>query len=456
MQAYDLIKEYCNKVSEQIRWKKAKPVIYTEIENHLCDQRDAYIADGDNENIATEKAIKQMGDAVLIGQELDKTHKPKPQLFMILIIGILISIGAFINYIIGDLPDSVYNFSVLPYILAFIVFICCYYADFTLLGKYADKIYIVTLAFCIVNSLFASDFGIGAQWFLPKPFMSRYISLILPLVFSLFVYIMRNKGSKGIFISVLAYFPFVFILFRIPTLAGVILYTVTAFIVLYFALYKGWFACDKNQGLIITSAIALMVFIFGVINFLFRYSRELVPFLNAEQYKDTYAFIYYTLRDVIKNSYLFGSSELVQNFQSIEVLNHISVDYLLTYLIYKFGLICLVLIIALVTLFCVVGIRKMLKQKSVLGSLVTLSIIITFVLQIVLAIFDNLGYGLISSLGMPFIIYGKSGLFINSALAGFMLSVFRTGDIFKDNYMRKTNPFILYKDGKLVIDLNGD
>lgn len=124
MQAYDLIKEYCNKVSEQIRWKKAKPVIYTEIENHLCDQRDAYIADGDNENIATEKAIKQMGDAVLIGQELDKTHKPKPQLFMILIIGILISIGAFINYIIGDLPDSVYNFSVLPYILAFIVFIC--------------------------------------------------------------------------------------------------------------------------------------------------------------------------------------------------------------------------------------------------------------------------------------------------------------------------------------------
>ena len=267
---------------------------------------------------------------------------------------------------------------------------------------------------------------------------------------------MRNKGSKGIFISVLAYFPFAFILFKIPTLAGLILYTVTAFIVLYFALYKGWFACDKNQGLIITSVIALMVFIFGVINFLFRYSRELVPFLNAEQYKDDYAFIYYRIRDVIQNSYLFGSSELVQNPQFVDILNHISMDYLLTYLIYKFGLICLVLIIALVTLFCVVGIRKMLKQKSVLGSFVALSIIITFVLQIVLAIFDNLGYGLISSLGMPFIIYGKSSLFINAALAGFMLSVFRTGDIFKDNYMKKTNPFILYKDGKLVIDLNGD
>ena len=335
MQAYDLIKEYCNKVSEQIRWKKAKPVIYTEIENHLCDQRDAYIADGDNENIATEKAIKQMGDAVLIGQELDKTHKPKPQLFMILITAILISIGAFINYLIDDLPSSLYNFSILPYILAFIVFIVCYYGDFTLLGKYADKIYIVTLVFCSINSILAVKFGIGSMWRFPKSFMGSYISLILPLVFSLFVYSMRNKGSKGIFISVLAYFPFAFILFRIPTLAGLILYTVTAFIVLYFALYKGWFACDKKQGFIITSVIAVMVFIFGVINFLLRYSRVLVPFLNVEQYKNDYGFIYYILRDVIQNSYLFGSSELVQNAQSIEILNHISADYLLTYLIYK-------------------------------------------------------------------------------------------------------------------------
>ena len=456
MQAYDLIKEYCNKVSEQIRWKKAKPVIYTEIENHLCDQRDAYIADGDNENIATEKAIKQMGDAVLIGQELDKTHKPKPQLFMIVIIGILISIGAFINYIIDDLPNSIYNFSILPYILAFVVFICCYYADFTLLGKYADKIYIITLIFSIINSFLNVDFGSSRIWILPIPFVSSYISLIFPLVFALLVYSMRNKGSKGILISVLAYFPFAFILFKIPTLAGLILYTVTAFIILYFAVNKCWFTCDKKQGLIMVSIVAIITFIFGIINFLFRYSRELVPFLNPEKYKADYGFIYYRLRDIIQNSYLFGSSELVQNPQSIEILNHRSVDYLLTYLIYKFGLICLFLIIVIAILFSVIGVRKTLKQKSVLGSLVALSIIITFVLQVILAILDNLGYGLVSSLAMPFISYGKSALFINAALAGFMLSVFRTGEVFKDNYKKETKSFISYTDGKLIIDLKGD
>lgn len=451
MQAYDLIKEYCNKVSQQIRWKKAKPVIYTEIENHLCDQRDAYIADGDNENIATEKAIKQMGDAVLIGQELDKTHKPRPQLFMIFITAILISIGAFINYMIDDLPNSLYNFSALPYILAFVVFIGCYYVDFTLLGKYADKIYFITLIFSIANSFLDVDYGSGRVWVLPRAFTASYISLIFPLVFALFVYSMRNKG---ILISILAYFPFAFILFRIPTLAGMILYTVTAFIVLYLALYKGWFNCDKKQGLIMVSIAAIITFIFGVINFLFRHSKELVPFLNPEQYKADYGFIYYTVRDIIENSYLFGSSEFVQNAQSVEILNHISIDYLLTYLIYRFGLICLFLIVALVTLFSVIGIRKALKQKSVLGSLVALSIIITFILQVILAIFDNLGYGLVSSLAMPFISYGKSALFINAALAGFMLSVFRTGEIFKDNI--KTKSFISYTDGKLIIDLKRD
>lgn len=233
-----------------------------------------------------------------------------------------------------------------------------------------------------------------------------------------------------------------------------ILYTVTAFIVLYLALYKGWFNCDKKQGLIMVSIAAIITFIFGIINFLFRHSKELVPFLNPEQYKTDYGFIYYIIRDIIENSYLFGSSEFVQNAQSVEILNHISIDYLLTYLIYRFGLICLFLIVALVTLFSVIGIRKALKQKSVLGSLVALSIIITFILQVILAIFDNLGYGLVSSLAMPFISYGKSALFINAALAGFMLSVFRTGEIFKDNI--KTKSFISYTDGKLIIDLKRD
>ena len=67
MQPFDEIKQYCKTVCEQIRWKKAHNIISEEIENHLYDQRDAYISQGEDEKSAIQKAILQMGDAVSIG-----------------------------------------------------------------------------------------------------------------------------------------------------------------------------------------------------------------------------------------------------------------------------------------------------------------------------------------------------------------------------------------------------
>ena len=40
------IRDYSNKVCEQIRWKKARQYVSKEIENHIYDQRDAFIKIG--------------------------------------------------------------------------------------------------------------------------------------------------------------------------------------------------------------------------------------------------------------------------------------------------------------------------------------------------------------------------------------------------------------------------
>lgn len=79
MSQSDEIKQYVKTVCEQIRWKKARSIVAEEIENHICDQRDAYVSQGEDEKTATEKAILQMGNAVSVGMELDKIHRPKPQ-----------------------------------------------------------------------------------------------------------------------------------------------------------------------------------------------------------------------------------------------------------------------------------------------------------------------------------------------------------------------------------------
>lgn len=60
MQQLDKISGYIRTVCEQIRWKKAHGLVSEEIENHLMDQRDAFIAEGMDEETATDEAIKEM------------------------------------------------------------------------------------------------------------------------------------------------------------------------------------------------------------------------------------------------------------------------------------------------------------------------------------------------------------------------------------------------------------
>ena len=100
MQPFEKIQEYSKSVCDQIRWKKAHSVISEEIENHLVDQRDAYIADGLDEINATNNAIVQMGDPITIGTQLDRTHRPKPQWGMILLTAAILFIGLFIRMFI--------------------------------------------------------------------------------------------------------------------------------------------------------------------------------------------------------------------------------------------------------------------------------------------------------------------------------------------------------------------
>ena len=66
--------EYCQQVSQQIRWKRVRGVVAQELEQHLCDQQDAYVEQGHDADEAARMAVAQMGDAQMVGQALNQTH----------------------------------------------------------------------------------------------------------------------------------------------------------------------------------------------------------------------------------------------------------------------------------------------------------------------------------------------------------------------------------------------
>lgn len=460
MLSFDEIKTYTSTICEQIRWKKARPFIASEIENHIYDQRDAYMSDGDDEATATNKAIEQMGDAVSIGLELDKTHKPKAQWSLIILTGILMLIGAFVTYYIDTSKFSLNKFSIIPFIIAFGIFLICYYLDFTILGKYAITFYFAVLGVSILALFVSSEINGRAVWVFSRFSINlSYLSLIFPLVFALLVYAMRNRGYLGIILSGIGFCPLAIILSIIPTASGLILFTISSFAILSLSIFKGLFEVNKIRGLLLILIPAVIISLLAVLTIMQNgyYSSRMNTFWDP--YSEIYGagYVYVLLREFLSHAAFLGKGSIPQIAGDLSATMIPSMDYSLAFLIHHVGLLILFVIITIIIVFSVISIYKISKQKNVLGFLVSLSILLAFALQSVSDILANLGYGLVSALSLPFISYGKTALFINAALIRFMLSVFRTGDIYKDDtiFVRKEHSFLSYKDGKITIDLRG-
>ncbi len=453
--AFNEIQKYCDAVCEQIRWDKAKACVSKEIENHICDQRDFYIEDGDNEEIATSKAIEQMGDPIAVGVELDKTHKPKQQWVMIGLFNVLILIGVFANRYIAEVNPNI-DFSVTMYLIAIALCQVCYLADFTVLGRFPKAIYFVGVVYGVFSTMLSPN--INALSIFIFDFECLY--LVFPLLYALFIYGMRNKGVAGIMFCGIAFLPFVQILGLQGTVSGIFFYAIVSLIILCYAICKGWFGVSKKVGLAVVLTPTLLisgVFSFSFLNGSYR-AHRFIAFIDPQAYKDGQGYIYYNLRENLTGATLFGQGALPSSlgmdseWWSAYLLRD---SFNLAYLINNFGWAVLLIMVVLFLALFIFGIRKALKEKSMLGSLIALTCILIFSIQALFYILGNIGYGVFFSFSLPFIFGRNEALFTNAVLMGFMMSVFRTGAVFSDFKGLKNirnNKIFSFENGKLTIN----
>ena len=69
------INEFLNSVCEQIKYKPIRNTIAEELKDHIEDKKEELIEMGQNEEEAEKDAVEQMGDAEIIGKELNKVHR---------------------------------------------------------------------------------------------------------------------------------------------------------------------------------------------------------------------------------------------------------------------------------------------------------------------------------------------------------------------------------------------
>lgn len=105
------VKEFLNNVSNQIKYRPIRGIIIEELEEHIDEIKNENMTNGLSEELAEETAIKQMGNPVQIGKNLNKIHKPKMDWITLILTLILILVGG--QFVILLYPNILWKNGVL-------------------------------------------------------------------------------------------------------------------------------------------------------------------------------------------------------------------------------------------------------------------------------------------------------------------------------------------------------
>lgn len=454
MQQPDKFKDYAALVCGQLRWKKARPVVEREIETHLRDQCDALVQSGMDAEKAVDESIRQMGDAVEIGTSLDRVHRPKPSWGLLILTVILLAAGLAIQrFVIHDahiLPR--YTLSV---VLGVCFFLGAYFMDFTLLGKWPLAFYIGALV--LIGGVVLSD---------PRSYFAAQLTLLLPLVYAALLYGLRSKRYLGLILAFAGLAIQCVCCCTIPSMAGLLVTAVVGIALLAAAAWVDWFKIGRARSCVILAALILpcgTALFFHLANAGYFTNRILIM-LHPETDPFGAGWEAVQIRNVLAGAQMVGTGTVPSETYDYYVPFLPRLDRLLTCLIYDYGWISLILVLAIYAVFFTVALHKCRKQKNILGRLVSLAVILTLAFQVLFYVCFNLGISLFGVFPLPLVSYGNTALVVDLALIGVMLSAFRTGALVRDGdqpLRGRAKPFrwadrVRWKDGVLTISFKKD
>lgn len=446
MEQPNRIKDYLDSVLKQVRYVRVHQTLSSELGNHILDQKEAYEAQGANEEEALVKAIREMGDPIEVGTRLDRTHRPRPQWSMIVLTVILLAAGLFIRFFTSRLATNgveYYYRQLMFTLVGMVLMIAVYKVDFTIIAKVPKTIFLslaaLTIGIILVTNPVYGRYAYGI-----------YPLLLFPTAFAGLIYSMRNKGYQGVILCGIGFLVPLFLAFFIPSISSAFLLSLSCLILLTVAITQGLFNVRKLFALLL---VYIPTLIAGCITLILAWRRLSLVFMPQLDSMGA-GYMELLVRRILKESVWIGQGGAASPSDR-PLLPGINEDFLLTYIIHRFGWIAFVIVSLLFIVFIVRALILCARQRSVLARLVSLSVILVMALQVVFYSAVNLGFHMFSPLSLPFISQGSSFLLVNMCLVGILLSVFRTGHFMKDESGGRKIPqksFITYEDGRLTID----
>ena len=424
MAQYKTIAEYLDTVSEQIRWKRIKPSVLSELEQHLSEQRDVFADEGHDD--AEYMAVAEMGDPVALGLELDRIHRPKPQkgllaltlLFAVVCAVLRIGLTADWNYCYLNINPVT---TVLSVLLGGMALVGGYFLDYTLLARHGKKVYLGALLLGVLL-LFVS----------PRinhiPHYTRYITACYPIVYAAWIQTCRNQGWRGLPSALFGMLPLGIVCLAIPSKWDFLLLVTVGCTLFLIASCKDWFGVGRGKTLL-TAAVAFLPSVTVVVYQLMQsdyFMVRLEAFFHPERYPEGRGYSATITKMVLSGSQWLGEGQLdsaVYPWPYERLLPNCDSDLLLTTLIYRLGWVPFLLFIALFSALLCWAVVRCLRQRSLFGKMVVCSVLLTFSLRAIASIALSMGYAW-TSVAFPLLV-GNLQMVVDMGMIGLVLSVFR-------------------------------
>lgn len=445
---------------DQVRWKKARPGLAAEIRTHLLDQRDACLAQGMDEGAAQGEAVRQMGDPVALGTDLDRVHRPRPQWGLLVFALALAMLGTLLRMRLSTNLKFISNDDLMLDLAGGVLGAVClaagYLLDVSALGRRAGWVCLGFLAVTIpcaisipsvismLNSMNLTGWIIG----------SFLIQTLFPLTLALLLWRLRGRGWPGVLGGLvwtgLAVFQCI-ILFNGSALFYV---TISALVLGLFFACQDWFGIGKKLGTVLVAVLGLGILFLIVYygywtQFRFDIHPELDP-LNQGYYAAA-------IRTALSGARWLGPADpsLWLEERGRSLVPNIEGDNLLTNLICSWGWLPFLAVVGAFAAFFLWMLWKTIRLRQTLGRAVCLGGLTALGVQAVFSLLLNLGVPLFAA-SFPLVV-GNTGTVLNMFFIGLMLSTFRDGAMPEERPAERllTVPAVSWVDGVLTVNFKG-
>lgn len=430
------MEEFINQITEQMRCVRAREYVARELRDHITDQAAAYEEKGVSCEEAIKEALREMGDPVEVGMELDRIHRPQTDYVMVGMAFLFSLGGMVVLYMAGGLAEAPIEFSrqCIYLLLSFGVMAGIYFLDYTIIGRYPYVAAVLTMALFIIGVAIPTMTGhIGK---VPETQILAY--LYVP-VFAGILYRLRGKGYRAVTVAMAVEVAMAIVICGLATLHTAFAVYGMCLVLLLLAIRKGWFVVRKN----VASALAVAVLVvlplgLAAAGLFFSWNEDsfrvmrVRAYLNPEQYAGGAGYVYQYIRELLGAAKFIGASDLSTYMESGSMSGfyiYRSEPFILLQLVSRYGILAGVLVVFAFAAVTVHAFHIVRRQKNQLGSMVSIACFMVFLVNCTEGVLMNTGYYPVTSMQFPFVSYGVGASVTYAVLIGLLLSIYRNEKI---------------------------